>query len=193
MEICNINDIRFIEDSSNKKWFVAKDICDILKLSNTSEAVKPILNIYKKKYKIKSISGIQNTNTIDIDGIKYLLQNSRSMHKDIIIDKLNMELDIIYDCKESSHLKIISAAFKLYDYVLQYKIGKYRIDLYFLKYKLAIEVDEYNHNRRDKSYEKDRQKYIEDELGCEFIRFNPDEKNFNIGDIISIILSKIHN
>ena len=62
----------------------------------------------------------------------------------------------------------------------QYSVLSYRIDLYFHKYKLAIEVDELGHNDRNIDYEIQRQRAIEKELGCVFIRINPDEKNFNI-------------
>ena len=47
------------------------------------------------------------------------------------------------------------------------------------KHKLAIEVDEQGHNGRDISYEIERQKAIEKELGCEFIRINPAKEGFN--------------
>ena len=70
----------------------------------------------------------------------------------------------------------------------QYYIDGYKIDLYFPDYNLAIEVDEFNHKDRDKLYENKREEYIKEKLGCKFIRFNPDEKNFNIGNIISNIL-----
>ena len=64
----------------------------------------------------------------------------------------------------------------------------YRIDLYFHEYKLAIEVDELGHNDRNIDYEIQRQRAIEKELGCVFIRINPDEENFNIFRAIN----KIH-
>ena len=55
-----------------------------------------------------------------------------------------------------------------------------RIDLYFHKYKPAIEVDELEHADRNLSDEIERQKVLEKELGCVFIRVNPNEENFNI-------------
>ena len=53
------------------------------------------------------------------------------------------------------------------------------MDLYFHKLKLAIEVDELGHADRNLGNEIERQKALEKELGCVFIRINPDEKNFN--------------
>ena len=62
----------------------------------------------------------------------------------------------------------------------QYSVLSYRIDLYFHKYKLAIEVDELGHADRNINNEIEWQKTLERELDCVFIRINPDEKNFNI-------------
>ena len=62
----------------------------------------------------------------------------------------------------------------------QYTVSGYRIDLYFHKYKLAIEVDELGHNDRNIDYEIQRQRALERELGCVFIRINPDAADFNI-------------
>ena len=56
----------------------------------------------------------------------------------------------------------------------------YMIDLYFYKHKLPIEVDELGHADRNLGNEIERQKALEKELDCVFIRINPDEKNFNI-------------
>ena len=51
----------------------------------------------------------------------------------------------------------------------QYTVISYRIDLYFHKYKLAIEVDELGHSDRNIDYEIQRQQALERELGCVFI------------------------
>ena len=63
----------------------------------------------------------------------------------------------------------------------------YKIDLYFREDKLAIKVDELGHNDRNSDYEIQRQRAIEKELGCVFIRINPDEENFNIFTAINEI------
>ena len=62
----------------------------------------------------------------------------------------------------------------------QYTVLNYRIDLYFHKYKLAIEIDELGHNDRNIDYEIQRQRALERELNCVFIRINPDAVDFNI-------------
>ena len=63
---------------------------------------------------------------------------------------------------------------------IQCTVIGYRIDVYFHKYNLAIEVDELGHNDRNITYEIQRQQALERELNCVFIRINPDAVDFNI-------------
>ena len=64
--------------------------------------------------------------------------------------------------------------------ILQHNVLGCRIDTYFGKYKLAIEVNKRGHKYRNIDYEIERQKALEKELICEFIRINPTKENFNI-------------
>ena len=50
----------------------------------------------------------------------------------------------------------------------------------FSQHKLAIELDEQGHHNRDTVCEIERQKALEKELRCVFIRINPAEENFNV-------------
>ena len=86
----------------------------------------------------------------------------------------------VINTKEQTVLKSIKDAFEREDMQIQYSILHYRINLYFHKYKLAIEVDELGHADRNLSNETERQKALEKKLDCVFIRINPDEENFNI-------------
>ena len=43
-----------------------------------------------------------------------------------------------------------------------------------------MEIDEKDHKDTDISREIERQKALEKELGCKFIRINPDKENFDI-------------
>lgn len=63
---------------------------------------------------------------------------------------------------------------------------RYRIDLYLEKSKLPIECDELGHEHESPSIRNQREEAIKKKLGCdEFLRFNPHEPNFDIGEIIS--------
>ena len=68
----------------------------------------------------------------------------------------------------------IKDAFEGEDLQTQYSVLGYRIDLYFHKYKLAIEVDVLGHAHRNLNNEIERQKTAR-ELNYVFIRINPDE------------------
>ena len=80
--------------------------------------------------------------------------------------------------KEQDALGQIMQTFNGEEMIHQLGVGKYRTDLYFPKYKLAIECNEFDHRDRDIGYEIERQKHIEKLLNCTFVRFNPDAKDF---------------
>ena len=73
----------------------------------------------------------------------------------------------------------------------QYNVLGYRTDLCFHEYKLAIEIDENGHSDRNLEYEIKRQKAIEQELGCKFIRIDPDKEDFDIFRAINEIFRHI--
>ena len=54
-----------------------------------------------------------------------------------------------------------------------------RIDIYFTKYCLAIEIDEKGHTDRDLIFEEKRQKALEIKLNCTFIRIITRRENFD--------------
>ena len=53
----------------------------------------------------------------------------------------------------------------------------YRIDLYFHDYKLAREIDKNGHSDKNIVYEIERQKAIEQKLGCKFVRIDADKED----------------
>ena len=56
----------------------------------------------------------------------------------------------------------------------------FRIDIYFTKYCLAVEIDEKGHTDRDLELEKKRQEALEKKLNCTFIRINISKENFDL-------------
>ena len=93
--------------------------------------------------------------------------------------------------KEAETLSCILKTFRGEDMKEQYTVDGYRIDLYFPTHKLAIECDEFGHKDRDITYEVTRQNHIETKLGCTFIRYNPDAKDFDIFDVLNSIINHI--
>ena len=99
--------------------------------------------------------------------------------------------------KEKSVVKSIMNAFEGENMQTQYRVLGYKIDLYFHDYKLAIDVDENNNKDRNIDQEIKREKAIEKEIDCEFIRINPDKEDFNsfkaINEIYRHIKESIKN
>ena len=91
--------------------------------------------------------------------------------------KLGFTLHDIIISKESVTIKIINTF--LYEKNTT-TVLDYQIDLYFLEHKLAVEVDEKGHTDRDekKKKENESEEQIKKELGCIFIRINPDAENY---------------
>ena len=93
--------------------------------------------------------------------------------------------------KEQSVIESIRDTFKGEDIRIQYTVLGYRIDLYFYEYKLTIEIDELGHNDRTTDYEIKRQREIEKELNCVFIRTNPGAADFNMNRLKNQIYKHI--
>ena len=93
---------------------------------------------------------------------------------------LGFTLYEVINTKEQTIINPIKDAFEGEDMQTQYTVIGYRIDLYFHKYKLAIEVDELGHNDRNIDYEIQRQQALERKLNCVFIRINSDAIDFTI-------------
>ena len=73
--------------------------------------------------------------------------------------------------------------------ILQYNVLGYGVDAYLLKHKLGIEIDGQGHNVRSIDYEIERQKPIEKDLDCKFIRIGPSKEGFDV----NIELGRIQN
>ena len=93
-----------------------------------------------------------------------------------------------YTSKENDSIEIIMKTFRGEKMKRQFKIGNYRIELYLPEDKIAVECDEFDHIGRDINYEIFRQKFIEEQLQCTFVRYNPDEKDFDM----ALVLNKIY-
>ena len=89
--------------------------------------------------------------------------------------------------QEQSILTKIIKAYSTEEISFEHFVLGYRIDAYFLKDKFAVEVDERGHNDRDLKCEIERQKALNRELDCKFIRINPAKDSFSIFNEISRI------
>ena len=169
----------------NEPWFLAGDIAKALNIKNVSEMVRGA-NIKENERNIfpnKTRGGKQKQIFVTRLGLKKVLANSKKANAAQLSESLGLEM-CIYTKVEASHIGNIRKAFKDVLSIDEYGVGRYNVDLYFPPLNLVIECDQKNHNHYNRQTEKERENYIKDKLGCTFIRFNPDEPGFMIGDVI---------
>ena len=87
----------------------------------------------KQQLRVKLNEDNQNRIYIFINdnGIQDIIQNTRKLYNNDIINQLGLKLNFIYPLKEQESLNIIINAFKHIEYHHQYYIDGYRVDLYF--------------------------------------------------------------
>lgn len=175
--------------------FKASDIGKILNIKNVHST--QISECYKVKVTILTNGGNQSVNFYTEDGVKQLLSRTRKANACILANIFGVQIfDQISIDYEASTLAKIKTAFEGETMIEQYTVGSYRVDLYFPKYKLAIECDEKQHDYTSNiSSDQVRQAYIEDKLKCKFIRYKPHEDDFDIFAVIQSIFKhiKLHN
>ena len=172
--------------------YLAKDISAIINIKNIRTSLMKINNNLKVKLKYMTNRGEQLLSFLTYEGLKKIIVSSRTTESIYLAEKIGID---VYRNKflaiESDTIDCIIKAFTGYETIKQYQILGYRIDLYFIDYKIAVECDEYEHKYQLEE-DKKREEEIKGKLGCEFIRFNPDDKNFNIFLVINKIMRKIH-
>jgi len=122
-----------------------------------------------------------------------LFKNSYNFRNRYIVDiNDNIKCVNIGMCVENQTIGFIENSFKgIIDCKRQFIIDKYRVDLYFINYKLIIECDENNHEDRDPIKEKVREKHLLS-LGNKIIRYNPNEPSFDLSNVLREINSIIY-
>jgi very-short-patch-repair endonuclease len=151
--------------------------------------------IERNKIKLINQHGGHNkiTYLLTEDAFK-ILKNSFNLRNRYIVDISECVKQInIGMCIENQTIGFISNAYSnILNVKRQFTIGKYRADLYFVDYKLVIECDENNHDDRDPENEKIREMYIMS-LGNKIIRYNPNEKGFDLSNVLREINAVLFN
>ena len=179
-----------------------KNLYDLIDKKNKEKCrVTNMIDLTKQqisKYKIdraRLFKGGKNSMYVHEDILIPIIMQSRlsnpktiKFRSDLGFNQINLILK-----KEQSVIESIRDTFKGEDIRIQYTVLGYRIDLYFYEHKLAIEIDELGHNDRNTDYEIKRQREIEKELNCIFIRTNPDAADFNINKLNNQIFKHIQS
>ena len=124
------NGIEVIVDGTDMLWLNEKHIEEDLGHKNLPATTNKYDPVYKKhRYELVNIPKMQPNR-------RFL----RSLKRN-----LGFRLHNVTNTKEQTVLKPIKDAFEGEDMQTQYSVLGYRIDIYFHKHKLAIEVDELGH------------------------------------------------
>ena len=122
---------------------------------------------------------------INEEGLKKLVLTSQQPEAPLLAETFDINVHKHkYMSKENDSIEFIMRKFDGEKMIGQFHIVKYRIDLYFSAYKLAISCDEFGHNNDDVSYEVNRQKYIEEQLQCQFVQYNPNARDFDVVQVL---------
>ena len=193
--------------NKNYFWVKMKDVGDGLGLKNMSDMAIKEINGTKcddcKKYKcsLQEITGNMSDSTkikyIRNDIAEKIIKNCRGVKKtrdnlnksDREQQRQNFRLLLgfnerdIFLTKEQSVLNKLLEMFSREEISLQHFVLGYKIDAYFVKYKLAAEIDENNHEQRDNKKELMRENTIKQKIGL--------YENFNINVEIRRIFEHI--
>ena len=134
----------------------------------------------------------QNTVLLTEHGLKFFLMRYRKPKAFDVAKYFTIKIEhCLPASKEQDSLDQIMQAFNGEEMIHQLGAGKYRIDLYFPKYKLAIECNEFDHRDRDIGYKVERKKHIEKLLNFTFVRYDPDAKDFCILEVVNKVFVQI--
>jgi very-short-patch-repair endonuclease/prophage antirepressor-like protein len=193
----------YVSNSIIFEYFVGFQITALLGYKNPTEVIKN--NVSKcNRIEFKDFPGVKipnidsKTHLITHDGaVEILLKTRKLITPDVlhILKKFNIDpTNRKVFSKEQHCLLAITNTFKTEKYEDQFKVGKYYIDLYFTEFKIAIEVDENGHSDRKPHKERERMDFVNENLGIDdtcWIRFNPDEHDFDMSKVIGRIYRKI--
>ena len=184
------------------EYFVGFEIVALLGYKNITHTIN---NVSKSNQLVfRDFPGVKEpvldprTILITRDGaIEILIKTRKRISPDVlhILKKFNIETTN-RKCltKEQQTLTSITNTFKTEKFEDQYKIGKYYLDLYFPDHKIVVECDENGHADRKPENERERMDFVNKKLNIDdsnWIRFNPDEHDFDMSKVIGRVYRKI--
>ena len=208
-------DVRAI-NVEGKVWFVGRDAVKCLgyEVEGTTSYTYYTGKFVKEKYTLKmkncdlqlfgmTDAGRKGEVLINQNGIIQLVMNSETtgeLRKQDFLKWLDIEGDavVLTSRKEIEFLDVLKeqlAIFGITECNRQYsdlECGNYKIDLYLPELNVAIEYDENGHKHYTYEQQELRQKLIEEELGCRFIRVSDDKTHIENSAIVLRELMKLN-
>ena len=199
-------------------WFIGKDVVEALGYDLKTHSYTKYINKYvSPKGQLLLNKETQSSSGVEFDykllgqrggllinefGIQDLISSCKTkseqylynfiqwlLSENLITSKLSIHVR-----KEIEFLDELEDALSPFDIkgIRQYSVidNKYRIDYYIPSVNIAIEYDENNHRYYSYENHEGRQKEIENQLKCRFIRISDDNTNsYNIGFVIKNIFN----
>jgi len=202
-----INQFRKVESETIGKQYKELKHKDFMKKIRKELEVLKTLGLEDKGIEVESYIDKQNQErpcfSLNSQGLKYIMDTCRSRDKIAMAQIFNemtngREVSVCKNRPEHDFIDgLINSlkAFGIEEYKTQYVIkndkgANYKIDLYLPELNIAIEYDENGHKNYTYEQQEGRQKEIEQELGCKFIRVSDKDNLFyNIGLVIKEIVS----
>ena len=157
------NGIEVITDNFNTLWLNERHVQQQLGRKNLRAVTKKYNEEYKKRrFELIDESTKQSHRKfIRNDLALKIIMDCRTDESCNLKRNLGFTLHDVINTKEQTVINAIKDAFEGENMQTQYTVLGYRIDLYFHKYKLVIEVDELGHNDKNIDYEIQRQQALE--------------------------------
>jgi very-short-patch-repair endonuclease len=183
-----------IAGTPHEPLFQANTICKLIGIKHAHSTLRYFV-FDKDKVVLHAASrgGIQRTLYLTVSGLTKLVCITRKAEGLKLAEILKLKTN---ECKiisvEEHTIKQIMTAFDGETMHSQHYVSGYRIDLYFPEYRLAIECDECHHQQQKNSrYDKVREDNIKQILDCEFIRYAPQQPDFDMFLVINRIFKHI--
>ena len=194
----------YISNGLYFEYFVGYEITALLGYKNPAKTIND--NVSKSnRLEFRDFPGVKEpeldprTILITRDGaIEILIKTRKRISPDILHILKSFGIDTTNrKCltKEQQTLSALTNSFKTEKFEDQFKIGRYYLDLYFPEYKIVVECDENGHADRKPYKERERMDFVNEKLGLtddNWVRFNPDEKDFDISKVIGKIYTRIN-
>jgi very-short-patch-repair endonuclease len=177
---------------NGSQYYKANDLAKALGYSNFRKAITQ--NVPKEHIVHGGRLGFKNsandaaTKFLDKEGVTELVYASRIPGSIDIAKALAIPLSAKFKqhYHEMGTIKVIMDAFEGEKMLRQHWLLGYRVDLYFPELKIFVECDEKNHQGYDKEKEELRTRVLS-QTGSRWVRYNPDEKDFNVIRVINQI------
>lgn len=196
VELCElINEFRIEEKGTEVKKYEHKDL--MKKIRRISKGNDKDFNL---THYINSQNKKQPCFSLNANGLQKLLGISKfsADTKGICecIKRLGGNESVVYSLnrEETEFEYCLREALKPFNLEIKTQLSvcdnKYRIDFYIPSLNIAIEYDENGHKNYSYENHEGRQKEIENELGCRFIRVtDSNSHSFNVGQVIKEIFN----